>query len=68
MDTTIDNNSGNLATAEEARESINDLIKQYRSLIESINNSIAEHEREIAALKEQKQRLIKLIPNNQPLC
>jgi hypothetical protein len=65
--TTIDNKSGNLATAEEARIHINGIIEQYRALIKDINAAIDAHEAEILALKEQKQRLVSLIPNNQPI-
>lgn len=65
--TTIDNKSGNLVTAEEAREGINSLIKQYREILDGINISIKEHEQAIIALKEQKERLKAFIPNNAPI-
>ena len=68
MDTTVDiNKSGNLATAEEARKEINAIIEQYRTLLKGIDSSIDFHEKELAALRAQRDRLLKLIPKNQPI-
>lgn len=64
---TIDNKSGNLATAEEASNAINSLIKQYRELDAAISLRIKEMEAELAALKEQQARLREFIPRNAPL-
>ena len=67
MDTTIDNARGNPTTAEEVGNAINAIILNYRATLEAINASIRVHEDELKALREQKDRLIKLIPQNQPL-
>jgi hypothetical protein len=68
MDTnTVDNSSVNLVDAEEARKEINVIIEKYRTLLKGIDSSINEHEKELAALKVQRERLLKLIPKNQPI-
>lgn len=62
-----DNGCVKLVDAEEARNGINSLIEQYRQLLESIDNAIKEHEKELAELRTQRDRLVTLIPRNQPL-
>ena len=57
----------NGTSAEEARLGINRIIEEYRILLKNIDSSINEHETEIAALKAQRERLLKLIPKNQPI-